>query len=401
MAVTIYDEPQAISPAGNPLMFTFSSDQTGQDNFSFIIEVYVNSVLHSTHQVFRQFGTLSKFDCSGILASTLSSPLIVDGTLTTFYDSAINEYNIIVYEKYGATPTIQDDATSSTRLAFNGALRHQDWIEFDYLDYNADLLNPNIPANFLTSFPRTKKYFCGLDERIFLGIFCTDMSLVFRITLFDSSNSIIVTVFQGVTLSNFTVLDASPQTIIANTTITQGNFDDAAYYTIVSGEFTALPFSFNIVSEVFRIDIDTECKRYETRRLHWLNKFGVWDSFTFSLVSIDSSTVQSNGYEREKGIWDGTSYIYPYYQGEKTTFAKTSTDQLLLNSDWINEEVQQWLVRGLYESPVVYLEVEDGTEFEPVNVTNSSYQFKTRRRDGLIQEQITIDRTYTYTSQLN
>jgi hypothetical protein len=35
MAVTIYDEPQDISPAGNPLMFTFSSDETGQDNFSF------------------------------------------------------------------------------------------------------------------------------------------------------------------------------------------------------------------------------------------------------------------------------------------------------------------------------------------------------------------------------
>jgi hypothetical protein len=89
------------------------------------------------------------------------------------------------------------------------------------------------------------------------------------------------------------------------------------------------------------------------------------------------------------------------YQGEKTTFAKTASDQLILNSDFIKQEVQQWLVRGLYESPVVYLEVEDGTEFEPVNVTNSNYQFKTRRRDGLIQEQITIERTYTYTSQLN
>jgi hypothetical protein len=151
----------------------------------------------------------------------------------------------------------------------------------------------------------------------------------------------------------------------------------------------------------FRIYVDKDCKRYETRRLHWLNKYGVWDSFTFSLVSIDSSTVQSNGYQREKGIWDGTSYTYPLYQGEKTTFAKTASDQLVLNSDFIKQDVQQWLVRGLYESPVVYLEVENGTEFEPVNVTNSNYQFKTRRRDGLIQEQITIERTYTYTSQLN
>ena len=399
MAVTIYDEPQLISPAGNPLMFTFSSDETGQDNFSFIIEVFVNSALHSTHQVFRQFGTLSKFDCSGILASTLSSPLIVDGTLTTFYDSAINEYNIIVYEKYGATPAIQANASSSTRYAFNGSLRHQDWIVFDYQDHNADTNNSTTPITFLSDFPSGNKFFCGLEERMFLGIFCLDTGVNLRVRLYNSSNTQIATDLVALTLSDLIVIDASPSTIISETSITQGNFDAAVYYTIEARPTGA---GANLgASQAFRIDIDTECKRYETRRLHWLNKYGVWDSFTFSLVSIDSSTVQSYGYQREKGVWDGTSYTYPLYQGEKTTFAKTASDQLILNSDFIKQEVQQWLVRGLYESPVVYLEVEDGTEFEPVNVTNSNYQFKTRRRDGLIQEQITIERTYTYTSQLN
>jgi hypothetical protein len=81
------------------------------------------------------------------------------------------------------------------------------------------------------------------------------------------------------------------------------------------------------------------------------------------------------------------------------TYSKRSTGQLVLNSDWIKEDIQQWLVRSLLESPVVYLEQSDG--FEPVNISNQTYQFKTKRRDGLIQEQITIDRTYAYTSQLN
>ena len=152
-------------------------------------------------------------------------------------------------------------------------------------------------------------------------------------------------------------------------------------------------------SEEFRIDIDLECKRYATNRLHWLNKFGVWDSFTFTLVSVTSSNIESSGYSREKGVWDNTSYTYPLYQGERVTYSKRSTDQLVLNSDWIKEDVQQWLVRSLLESPIVYLEQSNG--FEPVNINNSTYQFKTKRRDGLIQEQITIDRTYSFTSQLN
>ncbi len=399
MAVTIYDEPQKYSTAGNPLMFTFSSDETAQPNFSFIVEVYVNGSLHSTHQVFRQFNTLSKFDCSGILASTLSSPLIVDGTLTTFYDSAINEYYIIVYEKYGATPTTQDDETSSTLYAFNGSLRHPDWIDFDYQNYNADTNNSTSPRLFLTSWPRAKRYYCGLDERVFLGIICDDTGMNLRVRIYNSSNTQIATDLVAVTLSNFIVFDASPSTIIANTSITQGNFDAAAYYTIEARPTGGGAYSG--ASEAFRIDIDLECHRYDTKRLHWLNKFGVWDSFTFTLVSVDSTNVESYGYQREKGVWDNTSYTYPLYQGERVTFAKRATDQLILNSDWISQEVQQWLVRSLYESPVVYLEQENGTEFEPVNITNSSYQFKTRRRDGLIQEQITIERTYSYTSQLN
>ena len=400
MAVTIYDEPQRFSSAGNPLMFTFSSDETAQDNFSFIIEVYVSGSLHSTHQVFRQFNTLSKFDCSGILASTLSSPLIVDGTLTTFYDSAINEYYIIVYEKYGATPTIQANATSSTLFAFNGSFRHQDWIDWDYQEYNADTASPSIPVKFMTSWPRAKRYYCGLNERIFLGILCDDSQIYLRAKLYDSTGSLITSDIVSAVLNEFIVFDASPSTLIANTTITTLDFDSCAYYTIEAGQLTGLPPAFTPASEAFRIDIDLECHRYDTHRLHWLNKFGVWDSFTFTLVSVESTAVESFGYQREKGVWDNTSYTYPRYQGEKVGYAKRATDQLILNSDWINEEVQQWLMRDLLESPVVYLEI-NGTDFEPVNITNNGYQFKTRRRDGLIQEQISIDKTYSYTSQLN
>jgi hypothetical protein len=400
MAVTIYDEPQLIAPAGNPLVFTFSSDQTAQPNFSFVVELYINGTLRLTQEVFRQFNTLGRIDVSEAVQSTLTSPLVVDGTLTTFYDTAINEYYIIVYEKYGTTPTIQASDTSTTLYGFNAALRHQDWINFDYQDYDASTNNVLTPGTLLlTSFPRAKKYFCGLDERIFLGSLCTDTSVNVRFRLKDITGATIANVLTSITLDKLLVVDASPQTIIANTTVTQANFDDAAYYEVIIRGTGA--GGQNGGSETFVIWIDTECKRYETRRLHWLNKFGVWDSFTFSLVSIDSTTVQSYGYQREKGVWDGTSYTYPLYQGEKVDFAKTSSDQLTLNSDWINQDVQQWLVRELLESPSVYLEVNNGTDFEPVKVTNQNYQLKTRRRDGLIQEQITIERTYTYRSQLN
>ena len=398
MAVTIQTNPQAFTTASNPVVFTFESDETAQANFSYIVELFIDGALHSTHQVFPQFGELAKFNASEAVRSTLASPLITNGSLTTNYNTAISSVYIIVSEKYGTPPAIQLDATSNAIFVFNGALRHPDWIDFGFKDYDVSTTNNLTPGVlFLTSWPRTRKTFCGMNEKIFLGFISSDTSFDVRFRLYDSTNTLIVSYNVGLTFNDLTVVDCSPSTIMANTTITAGNFAAAAYYDVrARGTGGGI---FNGSSEEYRIYIDTECHRYETRRLHWLNKFGVWDSFTFTLVSIDSTNVSSSGYSRESGVWDGTAYTYPLYQGQATTYSKTAKDNLILNSDWINEEVQKWLVRELYESPNVYLE--QGENFEPVNVVNSGYQFKQRRVNGLIQEVVEIERTYLYNSQLN
>ena len=399
MAITIQQQPQLFSTAGNPIVWTFESDQTAQPNFSFIVELYLFGNLYSTHQVFPQFGILSRFNASEALKSFLSSPLIVNGTLTTDYNTAITNAWIVVYEKYGTPPAIGASATASTIKPFNAALRHPEFINWNYQDYNVDSNNPLTPGVlFLTSWPRTRKYFCGLNERIFLGFISADVSFNVRFRLKDSAGVVIANVLTSLTLNDLTVIDCSPATIIANTTITLANFAAAAYYEVIARGTG--PGINNGSSETFQIYIDTECHRYPTRRLHWLNKFGVWDSFTFTLVSTESTKVAGSTYERESGIWSGTNYIYPLYQGEMTTFSKRAEDTMILNSDWIYEDVQQWLVRELYESPNVYLEASTGG-FEPVNVTNQGYDLKQSRKDGLIMETIEIKKTYSYNSQLN
>jgi len=234
MAITLYDEPQPIASAGNPLVFTFSSDETAQPNFSFIVEVYINGNLRLTQEVYRQFNTLGRIDVSEAVQSTLSSPLIVDGSLLTFYDSAINDYYIIVYEKYGSpNPQLYDSETSSTRYAINAALRHQDFINWDWLDHAVSSNNPNSGSGvtWLTDWPRDRKLYVGNDERLFMGILNGDPGFFqVRFRLYDINNSLIVTHTEAFSANQFPVVDASPQTIIANTAITQANFDDCYYY---------------------------------------------------------------------------------------------------------------------------------------------------------------------------
>jgi hypothetical protein len=303
-------------------------------------------------------------------------------------------YAIIVYEKYGTTPVTQASVTSSTLKAFNGALEYKNWINWDYEIYDPNMTQD---AVFLTDFPTTKKALCGMYENFYLGYFEQSGVAIcdLNIYLYDIQGNIIANDSITLTFTDFYILNVGPQVIIANTSITQNDFDDCYKYEAgVSVQGVSFVGPFNIY-------MDLDCKRYDTYRLHWLNKFGVFESFTFSLVSIEESSIQSYGYQRDPGVWNNTSYEYTTNVGQMINFAKTKTEKLTLNSDWINQDVQHWLINSLYDSPVVYLEVPYGSGFEPVKVTNSTYQNKNRRRDGLIQETVTIDRTFTYRSQLN
>tara|TARA_R110000868_G_scaffold191679_4_gene435909 strand:+ start:3065 stop:4246 length:1182 start_codon:yes stop_codon:yes gene_type:complete len=393
MAITIHDQPQLIAPASNPLVFTFSSTETAQDNFSFIVEVFVDSTMILTQQVFRQFNALSRIDVSGAIETYIRNTIPTTSLELDATDSMVT-YAIIVYEKYGDPEIIQASATSTTLKAFNGSLEYEDWINFNYAIYDP---NQTQDAFFLTFFPLTSKRLVGMDENFYVAFFeqTAVASCDLNIELLDISGTTIATDFITLTATDFYILNVGPQVIIDNTSITQIDFDTCYRYVIsVSVQGVSFVGPINIY-------MDLACQRYEPYRLHWLNKLGCWDSFTFGLVSTNTASLDSFDYERDPGVWSGNSYTYPLYSGQKINYTKKKNKQLSLNSDFITPEIQNWLVTSLYDSPVVYLERDNGTDFEIVKVTNKNYKLKTRRTDGLLQEEILIERTYIYRSQLN
>lgn len=401
MAVTITQGPQRVQPGCNPYEWDFSSTEYAQPNFSFVVRLTIDGVVHSTHAAYLETIDSGKFNASGILRSYLASNLITSGALLTNYTEAFAKVSITVFEKYGTPPALNASATSSTFVAINAALNHLDFIAWDYRNHDASRSNPftafpNV-ANFLTSWPRAHKAFVGLDQRAFLGVLSLAKNIDFEFNLYDLFGVLVDSDTVNVLTNELVVIDCSPATIAANTSILPSSFDDSAYYTVqAKGLGAGIYTGF---SEVFTFWLDYECKRYPVQRLHFLNKFGVWDSFTFDMDSIESAEITAQDYERNTGVWAENSHVYPIYQGQKVNASKQSSAMLTLNSDWIKPEVQQWLVKTLYESPQVYLETSLG--FEPVKVINSNYTLKTRKRNGLIQEQVQIERTYTYQSQLN
>ena len=397
MAVTIVQNPDTFTPACNPIVWTFSSNQTAQPNFSFYVEFYVQGNLHSAHTVFPESGIYGKFDASQIMRALTTTPVADSGFVQDFGTAMLTCY-VDVYERYGTTPTLQANAAATIRRAFNGSFKYRQFINWNSDNYDVKELDG---ALFTTYFPRSEKAWCRYDEYFFLGLFgkrfvMGDVWTLF-IELYDSGGNLINNDAYNIGYERYWELNVGPEVIVANTSIVQANFDQCAYYQIY------VRFSDGVTTnytEVFTIWYDQECTTYNPVRLHWLNKFGVYDSFSFDLVSQTNGNVTANNYQRQLGQW-GNSGAYSFLNNapQMQHYSKRSIEQMIINSDWIKEAVQHWLVEELYESPRVY--IEQGSQFVPVMVTNPNYVKKLRRKDGLIQELVQLDKTYEYISQLN
>jgi hypothetical protein len=334
--ITLLSQPQDFMPVNNPIVWTWESDEVTQPNFKYVVELFINGSLHSTHDVF-----IGEFDAKEALEAVVKSALTFNGTVTEVFTDSIVKYRIRIKEFHSGS--FFDTVFTDIKVGINGALRPPEWKDYTpelYVLQNDGLA---VQRQFLTRFPSNQKRFIGINETAHLGVNIRKAinEIVFvTVWLYDADGSLIVSSPLSVSSFESILLNVSPKVIIANSTITLANFESAAYYEVRATLFSvAFPFILTPVgrTEDLRFYIDRDCERYPWIRLHWLNKLGGFDEFSFKLDTVHESDVT---------IFD-KGYVH---------YTKSAIDRLILNSDWINETTQNWLVRELLESPLVYLE---------------------------------------------
>jgi hypothetical protein len=340
-------------PVYNPLNFVFYSVDHGTEaDFKYIVDVDVNGVFVSQHEVYNTNVGQARFDCSEVVKARLTSSILALSEITTDYFNSICEYQITVTEFYnGAT---HDTETSTELRAFNGSLRTDTWLNWDWNEYTLNSDSTDL-KKFLTDFPRSEKQFVRSTDSCYIGMMSNNNLTSVNVELFDvSGTSIATTALPIVFGSNLFVINPNVALIEELTGV---SFDSCYYYEVeVAGLLST--------TEKFRFYIDRECERYPSVRLVWLNKYGVWDAYTFKLDSISESDIKTIMHESTLGQWSDSGYNYTIANGQHLTHLKEVTDRLILNSDWIKPAVQNWLVRSLYESPLVYIESVDFTQQE-------------------------------------
>jgi hypothetical protein len=384
MAVTILQNPQPYTPSDNPVTWVFSSNQTAQANFSFIIEVYVNAVLIGRYLRFPEVDSdTCHFDLNeeNIGRIRCGKPII---DATTAYQDAGNTCTVYikVIERYGTPATEHTPETSGSVVLFKASLSDSDFADFTYSDYTF-----GAGSLFLTNFPRTERYYCGISENnylMFLNGGGAGIDVV--VELFNSSGvSITSDAYATGLTSQCIILNVSPTKIIANSLITSGDFATCEYYKVSMTDYL-------YTTEEFTIYVDRSCDNYDTKRLHFLSSLGAMESFSFTMANNTSRQIIHNGYEKQWGGYNASNaYVYSNSQGREVDFLTTSTGSMVVRTDFMEQGIQNWLVRELYESPYVLLSTGIASDLKRVKVLNTGYELKDIRQGQLISEEVTIN----------
>jgi len=310
---------------------------------------------------------------------------------------------IYVFESYGTPPEIQPESEerSEGNYVFNGAVRYQQFYQYNYQRYWLNFANGMQPK-MMTYFPDSEKQFTPYIDPFLVGILAERALQYYELTLeiYDITGTMTYTYTDVIDLDFIVnMLDISPTNMDANGWTSGTEWDDCYYYEVILiATQSAAPYT-SQSTERFRLYLDRSCSRFDDMRLYWMNKFGVVDQYSFNKLSIQSSNVNTYDYQVQPGVWGEGFYDFNLNAPEKKVAVKTAADRITINSDWMKPAVQNWLVRELYESPQVWL-YKDGA-FQPVIVENNQNVLKSRFKDGLIQETVNLVVTWSYRSQLN
>jgi hypothetical protein len=129
----------------------------------------------------------------------------------------------------------------------------------------------------------------------------------------------------------------------------------------------------------YRFDLNTDCEAYTPVRFAWKNKYGVWDYYSYTLVSTTTANIERQNYEQSFVNFSSTSTSVSYDKTRRgnTNYYNEINKQRTVESDWLDQTYAD-LLNEMFYSADVY--IQEGSDFLPVVMTNASITEKTNPR---------------------
>lgn len=375
MAITILSSPGTHTPTYNNQFIVASSTNSGQTNFKYKVTVEINNGYYNQNTTFkipaRPDNSKLYFDPKPITRNYITSPF--HNTETDFIvadvddSSELKKVTIGIDEEYGS-PVSAFSGVSSSYYIWNASYNNIDFADFVYATSSVckDLtLSPSLTDTIHYD----QKYLMKAWHRGF----STGNLRYMRLKCYDSSGSNIQTaILENVYYDtsnplsyfrNWIGLNCSPygfNNITGGAIVSQSAVGllvptTTSYYTI---EGSATNFGTATIN-MATVYIDDYCSKYNRYVLHFLNRLGNYDSFTFNLLSRYKTDKETSEYKKIPYSLNASNvYRYEKYTNDTVTYNTVLTNKWTLNTDWINDAQATWL-RDLFASPEVRLEIPD------------------------------------------
>lgn len=135
------------------------------------------------------------------------------------------------------------------------------------------------------------------------------------------------------------------------------------------------------------------CGKFDPMRIAYLNKYGAFDFFNFDLVNKTTLSIEKKGYQRDYNgsIYEANGVVV---KNVNPVYYTNETQSWKVISDYLND-AQSELIRELYSSPLVYLNLVNDNYIRPswipVKPNATSYEIKKTLSDKLFNLELDLE----------
>ena len=395
MAITIQDQPTDtyIHPAFAPIEYLVSSDNTAQSGFKIVCKVYLNptgaNTLISTQQInVRPSSTQAILSIQDIVKSFAPVFDYIGNQTTDLKISNFNDFKISFQEYYSGA--LQGSIVLSDVIkCYAASPKYIQFASNEWQEYQMSAAD--VERNFLSGFDNTIPVINAFkssdpwlkvktDQKIQIQWINKALSIDYRLwfkTLDANFTQISLSAYDfGTTPASYYALNVGRQEAGSNAWDTPIVWTGAKYFAI--GMLNE--YNIELISKAYLYELDDCDTNYTPYELHWLNRWGGFDSFVFDGKSNQTTDINKTFAKYSPDRISGTSLNYSTSAQRTRAFNTATSESYSLNSRLL----QDFEVKGLEDlisSPEVYWRSEAG--FVSANVSGRTYQHA-KSENGLV-----------------
>ncbi len=385
MAITINASPPSGSSVHDNMWHVFTSDNSGQVDFKYVIDLYVNGEQKIRVKQFPEPGTgKAYFDAGPTVRNEMNYAWFepINSNAITQQPDLSGQMGIVYDYRVG-----EDFSGVTTLNMASGQVTGYNWAPPLFGRRTIGLLNK--VSKWFSNRPLSAR--SKLYENLFMP-FCVPpgTTVTLYCNKYDEGNNLIGATVSGTPFATTTgFLQCNIGTTALAATLSTTFDDSVKYYDVWFNNYKS-----------FRVHMVCNPK-FDPIPIHFLNRWGMWETQRFDLVNKLNMNVERKDFGQRDYKFNGNSVDYyssanRYYEG-RINYSNKANWTYKLNSTPLSDDEYIWLAE-LFTSPQIYLEYT--SMFYPVTIKKSTYEYNKYVSDRLKAFDVDFDFNSSRITQL-